>query len=193
MASSIGNYYQTIDQLSAADSPEAMAEEAVIRPTQVDETLSYLPMMLLLFALVISMLAFMRLKSQLSGRVFMGLTALVLAAMALQLSQGGLGRTELSVQADPSLVPRAVRISHVTNAGFVVAWQTGAPVQGVVRVSEAPDGSGGSWVFVDENSRPSHRVVVKGLEGGRTYYFRILSGTQWFDEGGAGVAVRLRE
>lgn len=87
-------------------------------------------------------------------------------------------------QAVPSQVPVDVQVKNVTEASFVVTWQTEDAVVGAVRYGVVPDKLNQVAVGFDPTEeRHLHEVVVEDLEPEMLYYVRIISGGEEFPEG----------
>jgi hypothetical protein len=88
--------------------------------------------------------------------------------------------------ASPEATPTQVRITNITDRGFAVSWITDKQSQGFV--SYGPSTSLG-LVAKQQSDLPNaatnvHHATIESLKANTTYYFKIGSGDQLFDNNG---------
>lgn len=94
--------------------------------------------------------------------------------------------TSLFSKADVSTAPSEIKVSNISDNSFTVSWLTGKLTTGFIKYgSEAleetmqDDRDLGS-----QELRVTHHVTIKNLEPGKTYYYKIFSGPEVFDNQG---------
>lgn len=78
--------------------------------------------------------------------------------------------------------PQSVRIVNVTNNSFSVSWVTDKPTIGAINWGESQ--SLGSTQVESNNQTNVHLANISNLNPNTTYYFKILSSGQEFDNSG---------
>lgn len=95
-------------------------------------------------------------------------------------------QTSLFSKADVSTAPQEIKVSNISDNSFTISWLTGKPTTGFIKYgSEALE----ETVQDDRDSgsqqlRTTHHVTLKNLEPGKTYYYKIFSGPEVFDNQG---------
>lgn len=87
--------------------------------------------------------------------------------------------------ASPDIVPQQVRITNISEKSFSVSWITDKNTQGFLSFGESS--SLGNSTQQQENTPAGtlvHQVNVDGLKAQTTYYFKVGSGKDLFDNNG---------
>lgn len=120
-------------------------------------------------------------------------TILGLALLVLGVAAGVVlvqTRQVFKAAADPSETPQQVKITDITERGFVVSWVTEKPTLGFVSY-----GTSDSLGTV-ANQKPStqnslvHRISVENLKPAANYFFKVGSGKNTFDKNGQAYQVK---
>lgn len=87
--------------------------------------------------------------------------------------------------ASPEAVPQQVRITNITDTSFTVSWITDKQTQGFISFGQ----SNSLGISIQQQSTLpagtfTHHVVVDNLKTQTTYYFKIGSGKDLFDNNG---------
>jgi len=117
--------------------------------------------------------------------------------LGLLVAAGGLvsglwlvGTQTRGTKAAPEEAPAEVRITNVSDAGFVVSWLTDKAVTGFIQYGES--GEDPNLVISDERDQQkgtiesyfTHFVNVRGLKPDTAYEFKIGSGKNLYDQNG---------
>lgn len=98
------------------------------------------------------------------------------------------------IQAQPSFVPREVKITNLSSGGVTISWMTAEKTQGFVNFGEEEPLEKNAFDERDEerklNKYFTHHVNVKNLKPASTYYFKIISKSKSFDQNGLPYEVR---
>lgn len=96
-------------------------------------------------------------------------------------------KTFLRSKAAPLTAPQNIVISNITDNSFTVSWTTAEAAAGFISYgketslgSAAQDDRDG----LNRNKRYTHHVTLSNLDPQITYYFKIGSGSQMFDDKG---------
>jgi hypothetical protein len=127
---------------------------------------------------------------------FIGLLLLLAGAIAgvLFINQG----TNIFPKAAPEYTPRQVKITNVTDTGFVVSWVTEQPSLGFIRYGESALAL--SKTATDDRDQlagssgqyRTHYVTIQGLKPSATYYFKLGSqDNQLYDDNGQPFSITL--
>ena len=95
-----------------------------------------------------------------------------------------LGQQQLfRLGASPDSIPKDVRISNISDSGFTVTWTTDKETLGFLNY--------GTDSTLDKVAHPSsttpsstHLVTIRNLEAGETYFFKLNSDSQKYDNNG---------
>lgn len=85
--------------------------------------------------------------------------------------------------ASPDIAPQDIRVSNITEGSFTLSWTTDKETVGAVLWGE---NQSTSQVALPPTTDPStiHWVTVENLTAGKTYYYKIKSDNQEFDNSG---------
>jgi hypothetical protein len=125
-----------------------------------------------------------------------GLILLIIGAIAgvLFIDQ----RTNFLPKAAPEYTPQQVKITNITDTGFVVSWVTTEPTIGFVRYGDTAIGL--SKTATDDRDQlagssgqyRTHYVTIQGLTPSQTYYFKLGSqDEQLYDNNGQPFSIPL--
>mgnify|MGYP001603297889 FL=1 len=91
-------------------------------------------------------------------------------------------RQTFDLSASPQETPKEVRVTNVDDASFAVSWTTDKPTFGYVTYERAE-----ALLAADAQKPKSllHHLTVKDLDPTTSYQFKIGSGENLFDNGGA--------
>ncbi|MFC1626593.1 fibronectin type III domain-containing protein [Patescibacteria group bacterium] len=95
-------------------------------------------------------------------------------------------------KAGPDETPRNVRVVHQSPTSALVLWETDAKHIGAVKLSPVPFNDDTTSIINGDFGKTvtHHTVTLDNLKHGTAYDFVILSGSQWFDNGGAPLQFR---
>ncbi len=88
----------------------------------------------------------------------------------------------LRLGASPDKMPRDVKVTNIGNNSFTVSWVTDKEFIGFVNWGE--DENLGKTAQESTESEAIHFIKVANLAAGKTYYFKINSGGEEFDNSG---------
>src|SRR5690242_19455533 len=87
-------------------------------------------------------------------------------------------------KAAPSFTPEEVTISNIADSSFTVSWMTSVKTKGLITYgTKEPTGS----TEIDDRSDTegyTHHVTLKKLEPNTNYLFKIVSGSNSYDDKG---------
>lgn len=182
------DYYLQIQALTPVNETSS---SAAIQTSDLPIQLPFLTVVIFLTVLVIGAFALLITKShQLNKMLVLLVLALTTSAipMALQLVSAP---ASYQSQANVALTPRLVTVTAVTQYSFTISWTTDKPDIGSVRLVQlgAPAFSG--LVVSEPTQVPSkqHALSPTNLVPGATYQVSILSGPQWYDNGGIPIII----
>ena len=189
----VANYYVTISELTPL-SDKSGAQVALIESgfkLGYEQLTAAVMVFFIVLLFSLSVLVYSRFKD--TRRVFWAVILALTVGMlplAIQLVRK---QTGIITEAKPTLIPRQVQITDVTDTGFSVCWQTDEAAMGAIRWSSRDDDK--SWRTVPETQgeeQRNHRVVVNGLAGGTVYYLEIFSFNQWYNQQGVPIVVMTK-
>jgi hypothetical protein len=93
-------------------------------------------------------------------------------------------------QADSGSTPNQLKITNIAESSFSVSWVTNQPTTGFIKY-----GDNNNLIFVGKDDRDqlsgksgnfsTHHVTIRDLKPALTYYFKIVSGGNIYDNNGA--------
>lgn len=92
-------------------------------------------------------------------------------------------RTIFKTSASPDSLPQDVRITNVSDSSFTVSWVTDKETIGSV-LWGTTQGLGQTAVDEDTQLKNTHFITLRELQANTSYYFKISSGGQEYDNSG---------
>ncbi|OGY20784.1 MAG: hypothetical protein A3A65_01255 [Candidatus Chisholmbacteria bacterium RIFCSPLOWO2_01_FULL_49_14] len=119
------------------------------------------------------------------------LVAFVAGAIPLTMGMV-LQRSGVLTKASVLETPQDVQVSGISTESFRVTWETTDTQYGALRYGNEPFSEALEQTALEVGGLQrtnEHSVVVKNLEPDTDYYFELLSGAHWFDQGGVLLSV----